>query len=169
VKRLVALALAAAVGSSRWASAEDPAPRHAGSGSPATAYTAEDIRATVEEHVERATRESGGVYRLPDAHAGKTLELELVRISIVAAGSLWRVHDPDRGPVEGRTHFACTAFHLVGAPEGKLYDIDMQIERREGGLAVTDVRIHKEKQLVNGEWVWVVRPQGQGAGSAKGR
>lgn len=165
--RLVALALATAVSSSGWASAEDPAPRHAGSGTTAGAYTAEDVRATVEAHVERAARESGGVYRLADAHTGKTLELELVHVGVVAAGSLWRVHDPDR-PVEGRALFACGRFHAVGAPEGKIYDIDMQVERRDGGLAVTDVRIHKEKQLVKGEWLWVTRPQGQ-AGSAKGR
>jgi hypothetical protein len=167
--RFVAVALAAAVASSEWASAEDPGPGGEGSTSAASAYTAEDVRTTVEEHIERTTRESGGVYRIADVHTGKTLDLELVRISIVAAGSLWRVHDAERGSVQGRTFFACTLFHLVGAPEGKVFDIDMQVDRREGGLVVTDVRIHKEKQLANGEWVWVTRPQGPGAASTKSR
>lgn len=160
--RLVALALAAAVGSLGWASAEDPARRPGPKSARASATTAAEVKAAVVEYVERVAQESGGVYRLADAHTGKTLELELVYVGVVAAGSLWHVHDPDR-PVEGGAFFACTSFHLVGAPEGKTYDIDMQIERREGGLAVTYVYIHQEKQLVNGDWVWRTRPRGQAA------
>ncbi len=162
--RFVAVALAAVVGSFGRASAEDPARRPGGTGASAT--TAAAVKAAVEEHVQRVAQESGGVYRLADAHTGKTLELELVYVGVVAAGSLWRVHDPD-GRVEGGAFFACTRFHLVGAPEGKTYDIDMQIERREGGLTVTAERIHQEKQLVNGEWVWVVRPRDQAASSKR--
>jgi hypothetical protein len=163
--RLVGVALAAAVGSLGWASAEGPARRPGVTGTGASANTAATIKAAVEEHVARVAQESGGVYRVADAYSGKTLELELVSVGVVAAGSLWRVHDPD-SRVEGGAFFACTRFHLVGAPDGKVYDIDMQIERGEGGLAVTAERIHQEKQLVNGEWVWVVRPKDQAA-SAK--
>lgn len=165
--RLVAVALAAFVGSLGPASAEEPALRPRGTGTGASTNTAAEIKAAVVEHVERVAQESGGVYRIADPYSGKTLELELVHVGIVAAGSLWRVHDPDR-PVAGGAFFACTRFHLLGAPEGKVYDIDMQLERREGGLAVTAERIHQEKQLVNGNWVWVARPKEQAA-SAKRR
>jgi hypothetical protein len=127
----------------------------------ASRYTPEEIRATVVEHVRRAAEESGGVYRIRDEQTGKTLDLEFLQVAIVSAGGLWRVHDPDRHP-DGRTFFACTRFHAAGAPREKIFDVDVQVEPREEQLTVTDVRIHKEKQLVNGEWIWEVRPPMRG-------
>jgi hypothetical protein len=111
----------------------------------------------VDEHLTRVTRDTGGVYRLADDQRGTVLDLELVEVSIVSASSMWTIHDADRHA--GRdTFFACTKLHLVGAPREKEYDVDMLVEPRDGALAVTDVRIHKEKQLVGGKWVWKARP-----------
>ncbi len=132
----------------------------------APGFTAEQAKATVEEHVQHRVRDSGGVYRLADEQAGTTLDLEFVAVSLVSAGSLWRVHDPDRR-VGTNAFAACIRFHPVGAPEQKLYDVDMLVEPRDGRLAVTDVRIHKEMQLVDGKWVW--EPRKASAAPAKPR
>jgi hypothetical protein len=140
------------------------------SGDRANGYTAEKIRATIEEHVQQRVQESGGgVYPLPDDATGKTLQLEFVHVGVVSAGALWTVHDPDRPPEGRRGSFvACVLFHPVGAPPEKVYDVDVQVEPLEGKLAVTEVRIHKEMQLVNGEWTWVPRPAAkQGRGPSK--
>ncbi len=145
--RLVALALAAALGGA------------------APGYTMEQARSTVEEYVERTVRESGGLYRISDAKAGK-LELEFVRVAVVAATDVWRVHDPDRKVAPG-AFIACTLFHAAGAPAEKVYDVDMLVEPREGGLAVTDVRVHNEKRLVDGKWVWETRKPGASGAEAK--
>lgn len=131
-------------------------------------HSLEQARAAAEEHVRRATEESGGVYRLPDGAAGRTLELEFIQVGVVAAGSMWTIHDPERR-VGADAFLACARFHGVGQPEGKEYDVDLLVEPRDGGLAVTDVRVHKEKQLVRGEWVWETRKPAAAAGSAAGR
>jgi len=128
-------------------------------------YTMEQARSTVEEHVRRTASESEGVYRVPDGEAG-TLSLEFVRVSLVAAADLWRVHDPERRIGPG-AFYACILFHAAGAPAEKVYDVDMLVEPREGGLAVTDVRVHKEKQLVNGKWVWEPRKASRSGTAAK--
>ncbi len=128
-------------------------------------YTMEQARSTVEEHVQRTAGETGGVYRLRDGDAG-TLDLEFVRVSLVAAADLWRAHDPDRRISSG-AFLACTLFHATGAPAEKVYDVDMLVEPREGGLAVTDVRVHKEKQLVNGRWIWEPRKTSRSGSAAK--
>jgi hypothetical protein len=131
-------------------------------------YTAEQVRATVEEHVQRTVRQSGGVYPMPDDASGETLELEFIQTALVSAGALWRVHDPDHR-VDGRAYLACLRFHLIGAPEEKIYDIDVRVEPRDGELAVTDARIHKEKRLVDGKWIWEARPARAGRTDAESR
>jgi hypothetical protein len=131
-------------------------------------HTAEQVRATVEEHVERVVGESGGVYRLEDEEARTTLDLEFVHVGVVSAGALWQVHDPDRR-VEGRAFFVCAIFHLVGAPQEKVYDVDMRVEPRDEKLVVTEVRLHKEKRLVNGEWIWGPLRSSPGGAAASGR
>jgi hypothetical protein len=156
------LALIGSIASSR---AEDAAPvptRRPGdrSGDPAV----EQARSAVEEHVRQTMRESGGLYPLADPRSGKMLELEFVGVSLVSGGSLWTVHDPDRR-VDPHAFFACLRFHPVGAPQEKLYDVDMLVERRDGRLAVTDVRLHKERRLVDGKWIWEARTAGGAAAS----
>jgi hypothetical protein len=151
-----ALTVAVAVGTTEPPQ-EGTAARPAGR-DPARAsdYTAEQVKSTVEEHVARELRESGGEYRLQDELTGETVGLKFVDVSIVAASPLWRVHDPDRR-IDRRAFFACVRFEPAGGPAEKLYDVDVLIEPADGGLAVTDVRIHKVKRLVKGKWVWEER------------
>jgi len=166
--RFVGLALAAALVGTP-ALPEEPAQRPAeGRSDAASTYTIERVRAVVEDHVQRAVRDSDGIYRLADDQAGKTLDLEFIQVSLVSAGNLWSVHDPDRR-VDARAYLACTRFHLVGAPEGKEYDVDMLVEPRDGTLVVTEVLLHKEKQLVDGKWIWQARKASPVAGAAKKR
>jgi hypothetical protein len=136
-------------------------------GPAAAQYTLEQARTTAEEHVRRSAEETGGVYRLPDGAAGRTLELEFIQVGVVAAGSMWTIHDPERR-VGADAFLACARFHGAGQPAGKDYDVDFLIEPREGGLVVTDVRVHKERRLVAGEWVWETR-KAVTAGAAAGR
>ncbi len=144
-----------------------PAPASADrTGTPAPAFTPEKVRAAVQEHVDRTVHDSGGVYRLQDPRTGKTLELEFVHVAVVSSGALWKVHDPGR-QVDERASFGCVLFHAVGAPPESLYDVDMLVEPRETKDVVTDVRIHKEKRLVNGKWIWESRPGTPGGPAAK--
>jgi hypothetical protein len=96
------------------------------------------------------------------------LELEFVQVGVVTAGALWKVHDPQRH-VDGRVFVACTRFHAVGAPPEKIYDLDMQVDPHDGKLAVSDVLVHKEKQLVDGKWIWKELPRPAGGASASVR
>jgi len=121
----------------------------------------------VEEHVRDVARASGGVYRVPDRQSGKELELDFDGIALLGDGALWGVHDPERNVGPG-AFFACVRFRPIGGPAGKLYDVDLLVEPRGGRLEVTDVRVHKEKRLVDGKWVWVPRTASPGA-SAAGR
>jgi hypothetical protein len=155
--RFVDLTLAVAAVALSAAAPDEPAPESPGRSGGGSEYTAEQVRTTVEEHIRSAAAESGGVYRLRDDHAGRTLELELVHAGVVGSSAVWKVHDPDHQD-ERRAYFACIRFHPVGAPREKIYDVDMRVEPRDGSLAVTGVRIHKEKQLVNGKWIWEPRP-----------
>jgi hypothetical protein len=119
----------------------------------ASAHTPEQARASVEAHVRGVIEGSGGVYRLAAGPDGRTLDLEYVNVGVVSAGDLWTIHDPHR-LVDGDAFAACAIFRGVGEPEEKLYDVDMLIEARDGNLVVTEVSLHKEKQLVDGKWVW---------------
>jgi hypothetical protein len=150
-------ALAAAVAAGTAASPEGRTARPAGrEATPANDYTAELVKSTVEEHIARELRESGGEYRLQDELTGETVGLKFVQVSLVAASPLWRVHDPDRR-IDRRAFFACVEFEPAGGPAEKLYDVDILVEPADGGLAVTDVRIHKVKRLVKGKWIWEER------------
>ena len=115
--------------------------------------TPEQVKSVVEEHVHRKMAEDGGVYRLADPRTGKTFALEFIEVGIVSASALRPVHDPaERHPPPG--YFACSKFHPVGDPAGSMYDVDITVEERAGALAVTDVRLHRVTQLVDGKWVW---------------
>jgi hypothetical protein len=43
----------------------------------------------------------------------------------------------------------------------------MLVEPRDGTLVVTEVLLHKEKQLVDGKWIWQARKASPVAGAAK--
>jgi hypothetical protein len=116
------------------------------------------VKAAVEEHVRQKTADGGGVYRLADERTGKSLDLEFVEVGVVSASTLRRIHDPAQ-PEPPPGHFACSTFHLVGAPAGSKYDVDFTVEERGEVLAVTDVRLHRVTELVDGKWVWRELPR----------
>jgi hypothetical protein len=136
--------------------------RTAGGGTQAAAgtevgsFTAEQVRAAANDHVQAKLREGGGLYRMLDDKTGERLELEFVDVAIVAAAGLWRIHDPERGAGESG-YFACVALHPPGAPRGKRYDVDVRFLPRQGKLEAVEARIHKEPRLVKGQWVMVPR------------
>ncbi len=121
-------------------------------GQDAAPFSPEQANAVVNAYIQARLKEGNGVFRLTDDRTGETLELEFDGIAIVSVERLWRIHDPTR-QVEGSGYFACTAFHPVGAPREKLYDIDVWLSPRDGKLEVTAVLIHKEPRLVKGKWV----------------
>ncbi len=171
--RLFGLADAAAlIGSPGVPAAEHP-PTAGGTPDPGAGpaqggTTPEQVKAVVEDYVQRSIRDSGGVYRIADPRGGKALDLEFLGVSLVSSGNLWKVHDPDRR-VDPHAFLACTRFHPVGAPQEKLYDVDVLIEPRDGKLAVTDARVHKEMRLENGSWSWHAVATRTGASPAKPR
>jgi hypothetical protein len=128
----------------------------AATGTEAGGFTAEQIKAAANDHVQAKLREGGGLYRMLDDKTGERLELELVGIGIVAVAGLWRIHDPERGVGESG-YFACVILHPVGAPRDKRYDVDVRFLPRQGKLEAVEARIHKEPRLVKGQWVMVPR------------
>jgi hypothetical protein len=165
--RFITLAVAAVVAPLAGAAPGDPAPPAAGERRPAAPSTADQVRAAIEDHVQAAVRDTGGVYRIRDG-TGRMLELEFVSVGVVTAGALWKTHDPQRH-VNGRVFVACACFHASGEPPEKIFDVDLEVDPRDGKLAVTDVLVHREKQLVDGQWVWkeLPRPAGGVAASAR--
>jgi hypothetical protein len=143
----VAAALVAGLGA---VSADEPHPA-----------TPEQVTAAVEAHVRRKTAEGGGVYRLADERTGRTYDLEFIEVGVVSAAALRRVHDPAE-PQPPPGYFACSKFHPLGAPADSMYDVDLTVEERDGALTVTDVRLHRVKQLVDGKWVWREPPASGG-------
>lgn len=119
------------------------AAEHAGHG--AAGYTAEQIKTAMNGHIQSQLQQGGGVYRLTDDKTGEKLELEFVKI-----------HDPVR-KIEGKGYFACTDFRPKGAAPDRLYDIDFWLNPKDGKLAVTEVRVHKEPKLVGGKWTRLAR------------
>jgi hypothetical protein len=134
--------------------AASPPPGH--SRAPAVHIPEERVRAAVQEHV-ASTMKDSGVYRLEDPRTGKMVDLEFLHVGVVSSGALWNVHDPGRH-VDERASYGCVLFHRAGAPPENVFDVDMLVEPRDGETAVTDVRLHKEKRLVNGKWTWEPRP-----------
>ncbi|MGE0373591.1 MAG: hypothetical protein AB7Q01_17150 [Gammaproteobacteria bacterium] len=108
-----------------WA-AEPVAP----AGDPPRKFYVEDIKAAMADHI--AVRvDADGVFHLRDDKTGEMLALKFVRI-----------HDPVR-KIDGRTYFACTDFHVIGAPD-KLYDLDFWLRPDGDRLRVYDEKVHKE-------------------------
>ena len=158
--RFVAGFLALSFGAFPHAASDQPG---GGEAAPAVQrLPAEQINQAVERHVRARTQKGGGVYLLVDDRTGETLRLEFVELAIVSESGVWRVHDPDR-LIEGPFFFACALFHPRGAPEAKRYDVDFQLAARQGGLEVTDVRVHKVPRLVNGKWIREERRSGDPA------
>ena len=120
-------------------------------------FTPEEVRAAVEQHVQRKVSEDRGVYRLVDGRTGERVDLEFLHVGVVGAAEVWQVHDRSQAkPAHGWA--ACVRFHPVGTPAERVFDVDVAVEPRGDTLEVTDVHIHKVTQLENGKWVWKERP-----------
>jgi hypothetical protein len=115
-------------------------------------YAPEQVKSAVEQHVARKVAEGGGIYRLVDERTGQEAELEFRHVAVVSPAAIWGIHDPAQKAAQG--WFACTLFHPVGAPHDEVWDVDVAVQGRESGLAVTGAHVHKVKQLVEGKWVW---------------
>lgn len=93
-------------------------------------YYVEDIKAAMQEHI-AARVDAEGIFHLRDDRTGEMLALRFVKI-----------HDPVRR-IDENTYFACTDFHVVGAPD-KLYDLDFWLRPQAERLQVYDEKVHKE-------------------------
>ena len=100
------------------------------------------VESAVNEYV--AANAKDGVLVLKDDKTGETRTLDFVEI-----------HRPLRR-IEGGSYFACTDFREHGSKD-KFYDIDFWLTEKDGQLAVTEARIHKEPKNVDGVWVQVPR------------
>lgn len=109
-------------------------------GKKAEGFTAEQIKAAMNAHIETQVREGKGHLVIKDDKSGETLKLKFVKI-----------HDPVR-KIEGKGYFACTDFQPEGAPEGKLYDLDFWLNPEGENLAVTETRIHKHPKKKGKKW-----------------
>lgn len=108
-------------------------------------FSADEIKVAMLQHIELMQEKGNGVFLIRDPKENfKELKLKFVKI-----------HDPVR-IIEGKGYFACTDFYLVGKKE-KLYDLDFWLNPKNGELEVTDTKIHKDPQLVNGKWTKVPR------------
>lgn len=119
---------------------EHPGEEHAGTTAPA--FTAAQIKQAMKTHIDAVTK--NGVFAIHDEKTHQDLKLKFVKI-----------HDPVR-EIKGKGYFACTDFEVIGET-GKLYDLDFWLNPKEGKLAVTDTKIHKEPQQVGGQWVKTAR------------
>lgn len=108
-------------------------------------YSASEIKAAMLQHIELQQKNGSGFLLIKDPKENnRELKLKFVKI-----------HDPVR-IIVGKGYFACTDFYADGNP-AKLYDLDFWLNPKDGKLAVTDTKIHKEPQLVNGQWTKVAR------------
>jgi hypothetical protein len=128
-----------------WAG-EHPGKEHAGKaamehpGKESSTFTASKIKEAMKQHIDMAVKKNGGLFVIRDEkNNNQELKLQFVRI-----------HDPVRS-LSGRGYFACTDFQVVGEP-GKLYDIDFWLNPKEGKLAVTETKIHKEPLWQAEKW-----------------
>lgn len=107
-------------------------------------YYVEDIKQAMEDYIAEKIDENG-VFHLRDDKTGEMLALKFVKI-----------HDPVR-KINSSTYFACTDFHVVGAPK-QLYDLDFWMNPVTGELKIYDTKVHKEprKSLLYG---WYKQPR----------
>lgn len=114
---------------------EHPGDEHAGN--KATNFSAAQIKEAMNAHIKENTK--NGVFPIQDPKTQENLKLKFVKI-----------HDPVR-KIEGKGYFACTDFEVIGET-GKLYDLDFWLNPKDGKLVVTETKIHKEPQKIEGVW-----------------
>jgi hypothetical protein len=100
------------------------------------------VESAVNEYV--AGKIKDGTFVLKDDKTGESRTLDFVEI-----------HRPLRR-IEGGAYFACTDFREHGSKD-KFYDIDFWLVEKDGALAVSEVRIHKEPRNEDGVWVQMPR------------
>jgi hypothetical protein len=108
----------------------------------------EDIDKAITEHIEKASKASGGKFEVKDDVLKKTWDLELVRVH----------KDRLQALADGR-YFACVDFK---APDGTMVDVDFFMKKEGDDLKVTDTTVHKVNgkarynyQQKDGVWVRV--------------
>lgn len=136
------LVIALAAGVALWPvagqAAEHGGKEHGGSavthehgGQAAAEPSAEQIRQAIRDHIEEITVDEGS-FAIEDEQTGQTRTLELVQVH-------------ERVGKTGNAYYSCT--DMKDTATGELLDLDFDVAREDGGLEVTDVRIHK----VNGQ------------------
>ena len=101
-----------------------------GQESSGTIFYAEDIKASMAEHVANIIDDEG-LLHLVDDKTGEALRLRFIQ-----------VHNPVR-QMKDDIYFACTDFHVEGDAE-KIYDIDFWLNGKSGTLTVFQTKVHKE-------------------------
>jgi len=104
-----------------------------------SAFTGDDVREVVKDHIAQKVQQGGGVYRLKDELTGKEVALEFVNIRVV------------RG-IAGYGYFADVDFRVQGEPQ-KFYDVDFWVKPQGEKLGIVDARIHKYPKKEGDEWV----------------
>ncbi|MFP3940648.1 MAG: hypothetical protein ACLF0P_10105 [Thermoanaerobaculia bacterium] len=116
--------------------------------------TKEQLADSIEAHIARETRDTGGVYMLDDPETGETLHLELEKI-----------HEERLSKVGEDTYFACVDFV---AQDGTTYDVDFFMEGTHAAdLEYQEFSIHKVDGVERYTWyeedgVWKKRPVSEG-------
>ncbi|OGX45374.1 MAG: hypothetical protein A2216_00630 [Omnitrophica WOR_2 bacterium RIFOXYA2_FULL_45_12] len=100
-------------------------------GSQGAQPTAQNIRQTMKDYVLEKSKKTG-TFDVHDPETGKTRKLSLVRVH-------------ERVGKTGEYYYSCADF--TDTETGKLLDLDLDVEHKNGKLSVVDVRIHK----VNGK------------------
>jgi hypothetical protein len=96
-------------------------------GSQGAQPTAQNIRQTMKDYVLEKSKKTG-TFDLYDTETGKTRKLSLVRVH-------------ERVGKTGDYYYSCADF--TDTETGKLLDLDLDVEHKNGELSVVDVRIHK--------------------------
>jgi len=89
----------------------------------------DDIDKAIRGHIEKVAKDAGGKFPVKDDVAGKTWNLELVR-----------VHKDRLQALADGTYFACVDFK---ADDGTMIDVDFFLKNQDGKLVVTDTSVHK--------------------------
>ena len=99
-------------------------------------FGTKDVKAAILAHIRG--QEEKGIFTFEDK--GKKLSLKFLDFS----GSVREL--------EGKGHFICSEFDLVGGAEGQRYDLDFWVRPDGKKLKVTEGRVHREPVLKNGKW-----------------
>ena len=98
----------------------------------AKAPSNEDIRNAMKSYVEAESKKTGGNFEVLDPDTNETRKLQLIRVH-------------ERVGKTGDYYYSCADFRDTVSNE--TLDMDIDVEHKDGKLAVKDVRIHK----VNGK------------------